>query len=73
LGSYVFVHAKEGGTRIRLMQATYRNAATKVVTQHGDRKEFEITVGVHQGSALSPFLFISVMDTLLEDVRTDTP
>jgi hypothetical protein len=58
---------------IRLVQATYKNAATKVMTRHGDTEEFEITVGVHQGSALSPFLFIVVMDTLLEDVRTDVP
>ena len=28
-------------------------------------------VGVHQGSALSPLLFIMVMDVLTEDVRDD--
>ncbi|XP_047502390.1 uncharacterized protein LOC125047888 [Penaeus chinensis] len=58
---------------VRLVEATYRNAATKVVTQQGATDEFEITVGVHQGSALSPFLFINIMDTLQEDVRTDMP
>ena len=30
---------------------------------------FSIQVGVHQGSALSPLLFIMVMDVLTEDVR----
>ena len=30
---------------------------------------FSVKVGVHQGSALSPLLFIMVMNVLTEDVR----
>ena len=30
---------------------------------------FSVKVGVHQGSALNPLLFIMVMDVLIEDVR----
>ena len=30
-------------------------------------------MGLHQGSALSPFLFITIMDTLTEEVRSVIP
>ena len=33
---------------------------------------FSVKVGVHQGSTLSPLLFIMVMDVLTEDVRDDS-
>ena len=32
-----------------------------------------LRVGVHQGSALSPFLFIAIMDTLSVEIRTSVP
>ena len=37
-----------------------------------DRKlssSFSVKAGIHQGSALSPLLFIMVMDVLTEDMR----
>ena len=32
-----------------------------------------IEVGLHQGSALSPFLFILIMDTITDDIEQDSP
>ena len=36
-------------------------------------EEFKVGVRLHQGSALSPFLFSSIMNKLTEDVRKDAP
>ncbi|KAK3513451.1 hypothetical protein QTP70_015450, partial [Hemibagrus guttatus] len=36
-------------------------------------EEFKVEVGLHQGSALSPFLFAMVMDQLSEEVRQESP
>ena len=42
---------------------------TAVVVDRELSSSFSVKVGVHQGSALSPLLFIMVMDVLTEDVR----
>ena len=55
------------------MEATYNGAKTKIRTQHGNTEAFGIKVGVHQGSALSPFLFITIMDTLPREIRNTIP
>ncbi|KAK3546853.1 hypothetical protein QTP86_003744 [Hemibagrus guttatus] len=39
----------------------------------GQTDEFKVEVGLHQGSALSPFLFSMVMDQLSEEVRQESP
>ena len=54
---------------VRMVQATYKEAITRVRTDCRETEEFGIEVGLHQGSALSPFLFITIMDTLTEEVR----
>ena len=33
----------------------------------------EVGIGLHQGSALSPFLFIMLVDTISQDVRNELP
>ena len=51
---------------IRLVTETYRDAKTTVRTAGGVFREFEIKVGLHQGSALSPLLFAVIIDVLSE-------
>ena len=44
-----------------------------VRTAHGKTGQFEIEVGLHQGSGLSPFLFTIVLDTISEECRDGLP
>ena len=36
-------------------------------------KSFNVKVGLHQGSALSPFLFAVIMDRIMDKVRRESP
>ena len=49
--------------------ATYDDCKTSVIVDGKPTDAFDVTVGVHQGSILSPLLFITVMDYLTEEVR----
>ncbi len=52
---------------IKLVMALYVNSTSKVKTPVGISEEFSIRVGVHQGSALSPLLFIVVMQETMKE------
>ena len=47
-----------------LAQGMYTNARGRVCVGKGFSQEFEVKVGVNQGSILSPLLFIIVLDAL---------
>ncbi|KAK3568695.1 hypothetical protein QTP86_013454 [Hemibagrus guttatus] len=58
---------------VRLVQDMYERSRTVVRCAVGQTEEFKVEVGLHQGSALSPFLFAMVMDQLSEEVRQESP
>ncbi|OIT39959.1 histone deacetylase 14 [Nicotiana attenuata] len=58
---------------IRAIKDMYDGAKTKVRTVGGDSEHFPVVMGLHQGSALSPFLFALVMDALTHHIRGDVP
>ena len=58
---------------VKIVQDMYMSCKTKVVTQKGETEYFAIEVGLHQGSELSPLLFIVIMDVLTEHIEKDPP
>jgi len=57
----------------RVIKDMYEGVKTRVKTVVGDTEDFPIDIGLHQGSALSPFLFTSVMDELTRGIQDDIP
>ncbi|KAK2897556.1 hypothetical protein Q8A73_013936 [Channa argus] len=58
---------------VRVVQDMYESCKTVVRCAVGVTEEFKVEVGLHQGSALSPFLFALVMDRLTDEVRQESP
>ncbi|KAK3510278.1 hypothetical protein QTP70_032702, partial [Hemibagrus guttatus] len=58
---------------VRVVQDMYERSRTVVRCAVGQTEEFKVEVGLHQGSALSPFLFVMVMDQLSEEVKQESP
>ena len=58
---------------VRLVQGMYSNARSRVRVGEGHSDEFEVKVGVHQGSVLSPLLFIIVLEALSREFRCWVP
>ncbi|KAK3511277.1 hypothetical protein QTP70_034776, partial [Hemibagrus guttatus] len=58
---------------VRVVQDMYERSRTVVRCAVGHIEEFKVEVGLHQGLALSPFLFAIVMDQLSEEVRQESP
>lgn len=58
---------------VRLVKEMYREVRTVVRSSVGVTEGFDVKVGLHQGSVLSPYLFDLVMDVLTEDIKRDAP
>ena len=58
---------------VALIKDMYNNVMTRVRTSDGDTDDFSIKIGLHQGSALSPYLFALVMDEVTRDIQGDIP
>ena len=58
---------------VRFVQTMYHNTKSRVRVNNTFTDEFGVKVGVHQGSVLSPLLFIIVLKALSREFRTGTP
>jgi hypothetical protein len=47
----------------------YNNIVTSVRTSDEDTNDFPINIGLHQGSALSPYLFALVVNEVTRDIQ----
>ena len=53
--------------------SVYIGAKTVVRTVYGNSRGFEVKVGMHQGSGLSPLLFVIVMEAISREFRVALP
>ena len=56
-----------------IIQDMYDGSQTVVRCAVGITESFKLKVGLHQGSALSPFLFAVIIDRLTDEVRREPP
>ena len=55
---------------VRAVMSQYEGAKTRVRVGQELPEEFEVKVGMHQGSLLSPLVFAIVIDVVMESVRS---
>jgi len=58
---------------ISAVMSMYIGAKTVVRTVYGNSQSFEVKVGMHQGSALSPLSFVIVMAAISREFRVALP
>ena len=58
---------------VSAVMSTYTGAKTVVRTVYGNSKGSEVKVGMHQGSGLSPLLFVIVMEAISREFRVALP
>jgi Reverse transcriptase (RNA-dependent DNA polymerase) len=53
---------------VTLIKDMYTNVMTCIRTCDGESDTFPIKIGLHQGSALNPYIFTLVMDEITKDI-----
>jgi len=54
---------------VSAVMSMYTGAKTVVRTVYGNSNGFKVKVGIHQGSASSPLLFVMVMEALSRELE----
>ena len=57
-------------SEVKMVEAMYENTTGRVVVGSGMSNEFQVNNGLRQGSALSPLLFIIVMELISRKIST---
>ena len=63
----------KSGLAEKYVMYIYDDRTTAVRCAVGVTEGFEVKVGLHQGSALSPCLFAMVMDRMTDEIREEAP
>ena len=58
---------------VTLFKDMYNNVVASIRTNNGYTDYFPIEIGLHQGSALSSYLFALVMDEVTRNIQGDIP
>jgi len=58
---------------VSAVMSMYTGAKTVVRTVYDNSSDFELKVGIHQGLALSPLLFVIVMEAISSEFRVALP
>ena len=58
---------------VNIIEDMYEVSSTRVRSLCGETEDFWVRVGVHQVSALSPYLFCLVMDEITKDIQGAVP
>jgi hypothetical protein len=70
---WVLQKHKVSSKYITLIKDMYDNVVTSIRTSDRDINDFPINIGLHQGSALSLYLFALVMDEVTRDIQDGIP
>jgi len=58
---------------VSAVMSMYTGAKSVITTVYGNSNSFKVKISIHQGSALSPLLFVIVMEALSRELRLALP